>query len=40
VVWPKKKVKETGFFGEDITEDTNGITKEQLTAFLNQLKGI
>lgn len=40
VKWPKKKVKSTGFFGEDITEETNGITKEQLTAFLNRLKGI
>ena len=40
VSWPKKKIDSTGFFGEDITEETNGITKEQLTAFLNQLKGI
>lgn len=40
--YPKtnKKDKEVGFFGEDLTEDSTGISKEQLTMFLNKLKGL
>lgn len=42
VTYPKniKKDKEVGFFGEDLSEDSVGISKEQLIVFLNKLKGL